>query len=595
MSIGAGTRSPGGAIRVLGIGLLLLARGASASSAQTYQDIHDFEPLLPAPSAPYGRLVLGPDGKFYGVTFNGGDGTNCPGGCGTVFRMDTAGAVETVHEFAGGDDGEHPYGDLLLASDGNFYGVTAGDGSSTSVCVSHCGTVYRIETNGDFAVLHVFHTADGFGPADGLIEPQPGDLWGTTIVGGDPACIEDDSCGTVFRLHFDGGFETMHAFTFDESNQPKGPLALADNGSLYGITSRGGDNGLGTVFQIAQNGDLTKVHDFTLDCYGVTDGLVRVDGGDLVGACNGPGSGAVFRLSPGGNFQTVYPFAASGDEGFGVCRPMQASDGLLYGVNSLGGAHGGGTIYQLGLNGNFTKLHDFDESTGWQPGYGLTQSPDGTFYGVTFAGGANLVGAIYRLTQPSLARLFCPDSFVRRDQMAVFLLKTLNDPDTYVPPPCVGLFADVACPSLFSDWIEELANGGITAGCGGGDYCPLQPVRRDQMAVFLLKAEHGPAYTPPACTGQFPDVPCSSPFSPWVEQLAGEGITAGCGSGNFCPSLPVTRAQMAVFLLKVEHGGGYVPPDCQPRFADVPCPSLFAPWVGQLSKEHITAGCAGPP
>ncbi len=573
---------------------LALACGP-ALQAQTYEDISDLGPALPAPRIPFGRPVLGPDGNFYGVTLSGGDDTNCPGGCGTVFRMDATGTVTTVHEFSGGDEGEHPYGDLLLASDGKFYGVTAGDGSSTSVCVSHCGTVYRIETNGNFGVLHVFQTADGFGPADGLIEPAPGDLWGTTIVGGEPACVQDDSCGTVFRLHFDGGFQTMHAFAFDESNQPIGPLVLADNGNLVGVTTRGGQNGLGTVFQITQNGTLTTLHDFTLDCYDVNDGLTRVDGGDLVGACNGPGNGVVFRMSPGGNLQTVYPFADSGDEGFGARKPMQASDGLLYGVNSLGGAHDGGTIYQLSLNGLFTKLHDFDEPTGWQPNYGLTQSPDGTFYGVTSSGGANLAGAVYRLTMPGLARLYCPNSFVRRDQMAVFLLKTLNDPATYVPPSCVGLFADVACPSLFADWIEELAEQGITAGCSGGNYCPLQAVRREQMAVFLLKAEHGPTYTPPACTAQFPDVPCSSPFSPWVEQLATEGITGGCGGGNFCPSLPVTRAQMAVFLLKTEHGGSFVPPACQPRFADVLCPSLFAPWIDQLYEEHITAGCAGPP
>jgi hypothetical protein len=136
-----------------------------------------------------------------------------------------------------------------------------------------------------------------------------------------------------------------------------------------------------------------------------------------------------------------------------------------------------------------------------------------------------------------------------RQQMAVFLLKGRHGL-CYVPPTCTGVFSDVPCPSLFANWIEALAAEGITGGCGGGNYCPTNPVRRDQMAVFLLKAEHGPAYVPPACTGVFPDVPCPSQFANWIERLAAEGITGGCGGGNYCPQNPNTRGQMAVFLVK---------------------------------------------
>ena len=150
-------------------------------------------------------------------------------------------------------------------------------------------------------------------------------------------------------------------------------------------------------------------------------------------------------------------------------------------------------------------------------------------------------------------------------------------------------------PSLFANWIEQLATEGVTAGCGGGDYCPLSPVTRAQMAVFLLKTEHGAAYTPPDCAGTFPDVACPSTFAAWIEQLAAEGITAGCAGGNFCPDSPVTRAQMAVFLLKIEHGSAFAPPACQYVFTDVACPSQFANWVETLYAEEITAGCAGPP
>jgi hypothetical protein len=138
---------------------------------------------------------------------------------------------------------------------------------------------------------------------------------------------------------------------------------------------------------------------------------------------------------------------------------------------------------------------------------------------------------------------------VLRQQMAVFLLKAEHGA-CWAPPPCLGFFADVPCPSLFADWVETLAFEEISAGCGGGNYCPSDPVRRDQMAVFLLKTEHGGSYVPPACTGVFDDEPCPSPFADWVERLAAEGVTAGCGGGNYCPAAPNTRGQMAVFLSK---------------------------------------------
>jgi hypothetical protein len=142
---------------------------------------------------------------------------------------------------------------------------------------------------------------------------------------------------------------------------------------------------------------------------------------------------------------------------------------------------------------------------------------------------------------------FCRDDSVTRAQMAVFLLTGIYGAG-YTPPPCTGLFADVTCPSPFAAWIERLAAEGITAGCGGGNFCGAAAVPREQMAVFLLASSHGPGYAPPPCNGVFADVTCPSSFAAWIEQLAAEGITAGCGGGYFCPGDPVTRGEMAVFL-----------------------------------------------
>ncbi len=125
----------------------------------------------------------------------------------------------------------------------------------------------------------------------------------------------------------------------------------------------------------------------------------------------------------------------------------------------------------------------------------------------------------------------------------------------------------------FYTFIETLFHNEVTGGCAGGNYCPGNPVTRAQMAVFLLKAKFGSDHVPPPCTGAlFPDVPCTGgPFDPWIEELSTLGITGGCGGGNYCPGNSVTRAQMAVFLLKTLEGSAYDPPDCNGDFDDVPC------------------------
>ncbi len=146
---------------------------------------------------------------------------------------------------------------------------------------------------------------------------------------------------------------------------------------------------------------------------------------------------------------------------------------------------------------------------------------------------------------------YCPENQVTRAQMAVFLLKGIHG--SSFAPPDVGIstgFADVPASYWAAPWIKQLAAEGITGGCGDGKYCPDSPVTRAQMAVFLLKSKNGVVFTPPAAIGNFYDVPVGYWADKWIEELAREGITGGCGGGNYCPDAPVTRAQMAVFLVK---------------------------------------------
>ena len=147
--------------------------------------------------------------------------------------------------------------------------------------------------------------------------------------------------------------------------------------------------------------------------------------------------------------------------------------------------------------------------------------------------------------------VYCPDNTVTRAQMAVFLLKSMHG-SSYTPP-AVGAstgFTDVPADHWATAWIKQLAAEGITSGCGNGNYCPEATVTRAQMAIFLLKAKHSSSYSPPNAAGVFSDVPVGYWADKWIEQLASEGVTSGCGNGNYCPDASVTRAQMAVFLVK---------------------------------------------
>ncbi len=142
------------------------------------------------------------------------------------------------------------------------------------------------------------------------------------------------------------------------------------------------------------------------------------------------------------------------------------------------------------------------------------------------------------------------------------------------------LFADV--PVLGKEWMEPWVEmfyyNGITTGCGAGPliYCPESAVTRAAMAVFILRAKHGASYVPPAATHTFSDMPVAGKewMEPWVDQLYAEGITSGCGAGPiFCPENPVTRAAMAVFLLRALEGSSYTPPAATHTFSDMPVPA----------------------
>ncbi len=162
----------------------------------------------------------------------------------------------------------------------------------------------------------------------------------------------------------------------------------------------------------------------------------------------------------------------------------------------------------------------------------------------------------------------------------------------------VPVFADVPVGYWAASWIKRLYAAGVTSGCGTNPliYCPEDPVTRAQMAVFLERGKHGATYLPPAGTGTvFGDVPFSYWANSWIEKLYADGITTGCVTSPllYCPENPVTRAEMAVFLLRAKHGAHYTPPPVgDTGFDDVPVSYWAAAWIKELAFEGITSGCS---
>jgi uncharacterized repeat protein (TIGR03803 family) len=150
---------------------------------------------------PNTALAQGTDGNFYGTTGFGGD-NSCRGqGCGTVFKITPRGRLTTLHSFDG-TDGANPYGGLVHGTDGNFYGTTYNLGANAGCDLrKDCGTVFKITPSGTLTTLHSFcserHCTHGYAPEAGLIQTTDGSFYGTTYFGG---ASGRSSAGTVFSL-----------------------------------------------------------------------------------------------------------------------------------------------------------------------------------------------------------------------------------------------------------------------------------------------------------------------------------------------------------------------------------------------------------
>jgi hypothetical protein len=158
----------------------------------------------------------------------------------------------------------------------------------------------------------------------------------------------------------------------------------------------------------------------------------------------------------------------------------------------------------------------------------------------------------------------------------------------------VTTFADVKPPDYYFDFAGTMYTAGITAGCSASplDYCPGDTVTRGQMAVFLVTAALGTNTFTYTTTPYFTDVAPANPFFKFIQKLRDLGITSGCSATEFCPDDPVTRGQMATFIIRARYETTPYTYPATAYFTDVPASYLFFPFIQKMAQAGITAGCA---
>jgi uncharacterized repeat protein (TIGR03803 family) len=241
------------------------------SPTRVEKTLYNFDPATGGGYSPQGGVTMDSEGNLYGTTYYGG-GTGCGGGgCGIIYKLTPSGSETILYSFTGGADGGESSSSPILDSEGNLYG-TAAEGGDLSCALGEgegCGTVWKLDTSGNFAVLYSFTgSADGAFPETGLVMDTSGNLYGTADEGGDLSCGFDGSgCGTVFEIDSAGNFTALHAFPggSGDGQNPIDTLLRDSSGTLYGMTYAGGDlscsqnegTGCGVVFKLDASGNET--------------------------------------------------------------------------------------------------------------------------------------------------------------------------------------------------------------------------------------------------------------------------------------------------------------------------------------------------
>ena len=326
-----------------------------------------------------------------------------------------ASAAKLIYSFAGSGDGEYTDTELVMDSAGNLYGTSVQGGTYGG------GTVFQVTPAGVHTVLYDFTGgADGGEPYKGVTLDAQGDLYGTAVTGGGGSC--EGGCGVAFKLSNSGGVWTqtvIHTFTGgNDGSGPGSPVAIDKQGNVYGTTPTGGANGMGVVYQLRPGATggwtLRVIHTFTggSDGGGGSASRLMIDAtGNLYGVCTVGGTngfGTVYKMSSvqgKWQFTTLYAFKDQPDGALPYGGVISDKAGNLYGTTYYAGVHDLGTVYKLTHgNGTWTEsvLYSFKGGTdGASPISSLVADAAGNLYGTTSDGGAAacVCGVIFKLTR----------------------------------------------------------------------------------------------------------------------------------------------------------------------------------------------------
>lgn len=403
------------------VAILLFLLSSTASTAQTFSVIHTFSGGEGV--EPYAGVTVDRFGNLYGTTWLGGLGY------GTVYKLthgSSGWVASTLYQFKHGSDGNGPQGRIVIGPDGAFYGTTlAGGGGNCNVPLyGGCGTVYRLtpplrpcaslSCPWSETVLYRFTGGtDGADPSSDLTFDAAGNIYGSAAGGANQNCT--GGCGTIFKLtrSISGWtFSVLYTFTGQgDGGSPVSPLVFDSAGNLYGTSSVAGQFQSGTVFRLSQSGSgwsLTTLHNLQGDSEGAFPhaGVALGSNGNLFGATTSYGgygiAGTAFELSTANDFHLLYGFPWGQYNNGGPWSTLVMDQaGALYGTTYSDGAFGYGSVFKLtpGVGGwTYTSLHDFTNGEdGANPLGGVIFDANGNIYGATTLGGRGN-GVVFRIT-----------------------------------------------------------------------------------------------------------------------------------------------------------------------------------------------------
>ena len=318
---------------------------------------------------------------------------------------------KVLHTFHGApSDGEAPLGVLIRDTAGNLYGTTT-EGGTGKCGTTGCGTAFKLNKAGKLVWLHSFNGKNGEYPFAGLYRDLAGNLYGTTVEGGDTTCFSL-GCGTVFKLNGAGREALLYSFTGSPDGEMPEALLVGDaGGNLYGTTYSGGTSEYGTVFELSASGTETILHSFAGPPDGGGDGadayagVIRDASGNLYGVTDSWRClllRDVYEIDAAGTETLLYSFTGFPDGDGPLSVLLMDPEGNLYGTTKVGGngecgGSGCGVVFELSPqpDGSWTEsvLYVFCSlsncADGEEPIAGpLVRDAAGNLYGTTYFGGA---------------------------------------------------------------------------------------------------------------------------------------------------------------------------------------------------------------